>query len=77
MSGRWTGKTDLPLTEAGERQVTSSAKVLIGPGKLLEPAKIARIYVSPRLRAQQTFGLMFPRGETLKVAIVHTDDVLA
>jgi len=58
-SGRWTGKTDIPLTEAGRKQVASSAQVLVGPSKLIDPQRLARVYISPRRRAVETFDLMF------------------
>lgn len=32
---------------------------LVGPGKLLDAARVARVWVSPRKRAQQTFCLLF------------------
>lgn len=58
-TGRWTGITDLPLTQAGEGQVTSSARILIGPGKLIDPAKVIKVFASPRQRALKTCDLMF------------------
>lgn len=33
--------------------------MLIGPGKLIDPSKISHVFISPRIRAQQTFELMF------------------
>ena len=58
-NGRYTGTTDLVLTPAGERQVTDTGIQLVGPGKLIDLARIARMYVSPRRRAQQTLRLLF------------------
>jgi len=52
--GRQTGKTDIPLTPLGLKQVQTTASLLVGPGKLLDPAKLAHIFVSPRKRALQT-----------------------
>ena len=54
------------MTDAGKRQVTASARVLVGAGKLIEPTKLARVFISPRLRAQQTFDLMFPDSSTIE-----------
>lgn len=31
----------------------------MGPGKLIDPANVARVFVSPRKRAQSTFRLLF------------------
>ena len=54
-SGRQTGKSDIPLTPKGVEQVASTASHLVGAGKLLDPAKVVRVFVSPRRRAMQTF----------------------
>ncbi|MCJ1315257.1 hypothetical protein MMC15_000573 [Xylographa vitiligo] len=59
LSGRYTSTTDLPLTPHGAAQVRSTARLLLGPGKLLAPANLAAVYVSPRLRAQRTAELFF------------------
>lgn len=32
--------------------------MLIGEGKLIEPSKLARVFVSPRIRAQTTWKLL-------------------
>ncbi|KAH8204823.1 hypothetical protein TruAng_001012 [Truncatella angustata] len=58
-NGRYTGRTDLELTPAGIKQVTGTASHMVGHGKLIDPARIARIWVSPRKRAQQTLGYLF------------------
>lgn len=59
LSGRYTSLTDLPLTPHGTAQVLSTSRLLIGPAKLIDPARLAHIFVSPRLRAQQTSSLLF------------------
>lgn len=59
ISGQHTGRTDIPLTELGERQVTATGAVLVGKGKLLDPAKVKKVWVSPRRRALRTFELLF------------------
>lgn len=58
-NGRFTGTTDLALTENGVRQVISSGKLVVGHGKLIDPSRIARVYISPRRRAMQTFEVAF------------------
>ncbi|KKY19456.1 putative phosphoglycerate mutase [Diplodia seriata] len=60
INGRYTGTTDLPLTPKGEQQVLGSGRALVGAKKLIDPAKLARVYISPRTRAQRTFELLFP-----------------
>ncbi len=34
-------------------------KMLVGPEKMIDPQKLARVFASPRKRAQQTFDLLF------------------
>ena len=58
-NGRYTGSTELDLTPDGVKQVESTARQLLGHGKLIDPARIAHIWISPRKRTQQTFQLLF------------------
>lgn len=58
-SGRYTGTTELDLTLEGRQQVLGTAQVLVGSGKLIDPTKLACVFVSPRKRAQTTFDLLF------------------
>lgn len=58
--GRFTGISERELTNKGLDQVKSTAAMLVGPGKLLDPDRLARIYVSPRKRAVKTFELLLP-----------------
>ncbi|KAK7432838.1 Sedoheptulose 1,7-bisphosphatase [Neonectria magnoliae] len=58
LSGRHTGRTDIPLTATGEKRVRATGKALVGHNRLIAPKKIAHIYVSPRKRAQRTFELL-------------------
>lgn len=62
-SGRYTGITDLPLTENGSKQVLASGQLVVGTGKLIDPARLARVFVSPRVRALRTFELAFSEYE--------------
>lgn len=57
-SGRHTGRTEVPLTENGEDQVRALGKVVYGNGKLIDPAKVAKVWVSPRQRAVRTYELL-------------------
>ncbi|KAJ5713241.1 uncharacterized protein N7483_010422 [Penicillium malachiteum] len=62
-NGRYTGTTDLSLTAHGEKQVLSSGKIIVGAGKLIDPTNLARVYISPRTRAKETFELAFGEAE--------------
>lgn len=42
--------------------MASTASLLVGRGKLLDPARVVRVFVSPRKRARQTFDLLFDAG---------------
>ncbi|EJU02843.1 phosphoglycerate mutase-like protein [Dacryopinax primogenitus] len=59
LNGRHTGTTDLPLTANGEATILKLGEKVAGPGKLLDPSLISTTLVSPRLRAQRTFALLF------------------
>ncbi|KAK3367608.1 putative phosphoglycerate mutase [Podospora didyma] len=58
-NGRYTGTSDIELTAHGMEQIQSTAIQLVGPGKLIDPARVVQIWVSPRKRAQQTLQLLF------------------
>jgi sedoheptulose-bisphosphatase len=47
------------LTSSGEDQVSASAKAIIGPGKIIDPSRLAHLFVSPRTRARRTYELLF------------------
>ncbi|TKA66789.1 hypothetical protein B0A49_06156 [Cryomyces minteri] len=72
-NGRYTGKTDLPLTSKGVQQVLSTSKIVIGPQKLIDPASLAHVYISPRTRAQRTFDLLL--GDAGKKELVDAGKV--
>lgn len=58
-NGRYTGRTELSITPKGVEQVASTGIQLVGPGKLIDPRHVGRIWVSPRKRAQETFQCLF------------------
>jgi probable phosphoglycerate mutase len=66
------------LTANGKAQVLSTGQALVGPHKLIDPSKLAHVFVSPRQRAQVTFELLFTGGEALRQAgKVSTTEQLA
>jgi broad specificity phosphatase PhoE len=47
------------LTPNGEAQVSSSANKVVGLGKIIDPSRIAHLFISPRTRARRTYELLF------------------
>jgi broad specificity phosphatase PhoE len=41
------------------KQVEGTASHLVGTSRLIDPARVVKVFVSPRKRAQQTFNLLF------------------
>ncbi|KPM46541.1 hypothetical protein AK830_g61 [Neonectria ditissima] len=78
-SGRYTGITDIELTPKGVRQVSSTAAKLVGTGKLVDPGRIARVFVSPRRRATKTFELLgippSPGAAEGEREVTYTEDI--
>ncbi|KAF2261003.1 putative phosphoglycerate mutase [Lojkania enalia] len=73
-SGQYTGISDIPLTSEGVKQVTDTGRLLVGPRKLVDPARIARVWVSPRRRAHQTFQHLF--GDSISPErVILTEDI--
>lgn len=71
LTGAHTSITDLALTARGRRAVASSAGHTVGAGLAIDPARLAHIIVSPRLRAQETLSLLLP---TLPPQVAVTTD---
>jgi broad specificity phosphatase PhoE len=77
ISGQCTGSTDIPLTAVGESQVIASSKVVVGQGKLIDPSKLTKVFISPRTRAQRTYDLLFDDAAraALKEKVEITEDI--
>ncbi|EPT03912.1 hypothetical protein FOMPIDRAFT_1022085 [Fomitopsis schrenkii] len=59
LSGRHTGRSDIPLTPRGEQKTKETALALVGEDQVIDPNHICNVFVSPRIRAHRTFHLMF------------------
>ena len=76
-SGRSTGTTEIKLNPTGAAQVSSAAAILVGSGKLLDPSRLKRIFVSPRKRAKQTFELLLGSNlDLIEGKFTHTKDIV-
>lgn len=57
-SGKFTSLTDLPLLPIGEQRMRETARHVFGAGLLIDPANLARVYVSPRQRSRKTLEIL-------------------
>lgn len=73
-SGRYTGTSDIPLLPTGEALIRSTASHIYGPGKLIEPSKLLRVFCSPRQRATRTLEILLG-SETEGIDVQTTEDV--
>lgn len=46
LSGKHTGRTDIPLTADGEKRVRATGQALVGDDRLIVPHKLAHMYVT-------------------------------
>ncbi|KAH8678421.1 putative phosphoglycerate mutase [Xylariales sp. PMI_506] len=79
ISGQCTGNAEIPLTENGRKQSRGTGKMLVGPGKLIDPAKLAHVFCSPRNRAVTTLDLLLDEEVKSRLEsekkITITDDI--
>ena len=55
----------------------ASSKVVVGQGKLIDPSKLTKVFISPRTRAQRTYDLLFDDAAkaALKEKVEITEDI--
>ncbi|KAK1657346.1 putative phosphoglycerate mutase [Colletotrichum godetiae] len=58
--GRFTGDTEIDLTAWGADEVSHAGKIYVGRGKLIDPARLVKVIVSPRIRAKHTLEKLLP-----------------
>lgn len=74
--GRFTGTTEIELTQTGIAQVSLMAETFVGAGKLMDPSHLSHVFVSPRTRAVQTFQLLLPYPTNVDAEnVVYTEDI--
>ncbi|KAK5133740.1 hypothetical protein LTR08_007390 [Meristemomyces frigidus] len=66
-TGQHTGKTDIALTAHGEAQVSSTANIVYGNGRLIDPKSVAKVWLSPRKRAIRTYELLSGQTEGYQI----------
>lgn len=66
-SGQYTGKSDIPMTAHGEAEIIGTGQTVYGPGKLIDPARIAKVWLSPRTRAIRTYELLSGRTDGYEI----------
>ncbi|KIJ68590.1 hypothetical protein HYDPIDRAFT_24850 [Hydnomerulius pinastri MD-312] len=59
LNGRHTGRSDIPLTARGEQQIKEKAPILVGEGHPIDPKNLSVAFISPRIRAHNTFHFLF------------------
>jgi probable phosphoglycerate mutase len=80
-SGRFAGRIEIDLTDAGAEQISSIATTLVGAGKVLDPKRLVHVFVSPRLRAKNTFKLLLDplsrlkEGPSNSFEVTETEDI--
>ena len=54
-----------------------TAETFVGPGKLLDPDRVAHVFVSPRARAVKTYQLLLPPASGIIAAekVTFTEDI--
>jgi broad specificity phosphatase PhoE len=75
-SGKFTGITDINLTTEGIEQVSLMAKTIVGAGKLIYPPHLSHVFVSPRIRAVETYKLLLSPPNTVDAGkVTYTEDI--
>ncbi|KAF5683495.1 histidine phosphatase superfamily clade-1 [Fusarium circinatum] len=73
--GKYTGKTDIKLTDSGKKEATALGDTFIGPNKIIDPSRLVHIFVSPRIRAKETFELVTGKYPELRQRATFTEDL--
>ncbi|KAF5712377.1 histidine phosphatase superfamily clade-1 [Fusarium mundagurra] len=73
--GKYTGITDIELTDTGKKEAMALGDSFVGPNKLIDPSSLVHIFVSPRNRARETFELVTEQHPELRQRATFTEDL--
>ncbi|RBR19304.1 hypothetical protein FVER53590_08371 [Fusarium verticillioides] len=74
-AGKYTGRTDIELTDFGKKEATALGDNFFGFNKLIDPSHLTRAFVSPRTRARETFELVTEKHPELRQRTTFTEDL--
>lgn len=73
--GKYTGKTDIELSEAGKKEAIALGDSFVGPNKLIDPSHLVHVFVSPRIRARRTFELVTKKHPEVRQRATFSEDL--
>ena len=73
--GKKKGTTEKGLTEHGREEARAVADGFVGDGRLIDPASLVHVLVSPRHRARETFELMMSNIAEASYSLTVCEDV--
>ncbi|EWG48677.1 hypothetical protein FVEG_08371 [Fusarium verticillioides 7600] len=74
-AGKYTGRTDIELTDFGKKEATALGDNFFGFNKLIDPSHLTHAFVSPRIRARETFELVTEKHPELRQRTTFTEDL--
>ncbi|KAF5566551.1 phosphoglycerate mutase [Fusarium napiforme] len=74
-AGKYTGRTDIELTDSGKKEATALGDSFFGFNKLIDPSHLTHAFVSPRIRARETFELVTEKHPELRQRTTFTEDL--
>ncbi|KAF5670454.1 hypothetical protein FDENT_11213 [Fusarium denticulatum] len=74
-AGKYTGMTDIELTDSGKKEATALGDSFFGLNKLIDPSHLTHAFVTPRIRARETFELVTEKHPELRQRATVTEDL--
>ncbi|RGP81032.1 phosphoglycerate mutase [Fusarium longipes] len=72
--GRYTGKSEKKLTEAGKKEALALGDNFFGAGKYIDPSRIVCVIASPRVRAQETLQLLTKNDPGIMKKVIVSEE---